>query len=73
MKTFEFHSKGRGRFFRRATPLVDRDSESCISGLSKELYSCSVAQVALELTAGKVERSKKESALLSKSQKKMKV
>ena len=69
MKTIEFHSKGRDRFDGRATPLVDRVSESCISGLSKDVYNFSVAQVFREITAVKVERSKKKLVLLSKSQK----
>ena len=49
----------KGRFDGRATPLVDRVSESCISGLSKDVYNFSVAQVFREITAVKVERSKK--------------
>ena len=73
MKTIKFHSKGRDGFDGRATPLVDRVSESCISGLSKDVYNFSVAQVFREITAVKVERSKKKLVLLSKSQKKLKV
>ena len=69
MKTIEFHSKGRDRFDGRATPLVDRDSESCIPGLSKEVYNFAAAQGVLEITAVKVERSEKKAILLSKLQK----
>ena len=69
MKTIEFHSKGRDGFVRSAMPIVDKVSKSCISGLSKEVYNFSVAQVFLEITAVKVERSKKKLILLSKSQK----
>ena len=53
----------------RATPFVNKDSISWISGLSNEVYNFSVAQVVLEITAVKVERSKKKPILLSKSQK----
>ena len=53
----------------RATPFVNKDSKSWISGLSNEVYNFSVAQVVLEITAVKVEQSKKSPILLSKSQK----
>ena len=54
---------------RSAMPIVDKVSKNCISGLSKEVYSFSVAQVFLEITAVKVEQSKKKLILLSKWQK----
>ena len=41
--------------------------------LTTPLYNFSVAQVALEITDVKVERSKKRPNLLSKSQKKLKI
>ena len=42
-------------------------AKSWILGLSNEVYNFSVAQVALEITGVKVERSKKDPVLLSKS------
>ena len=51
----------------RATPLVNRVSKCWMLGLSNEVYNFSVAQVALEITGVKVEQSKKDPILLSKS------
>ena len=51
----------------RAMPHVFRPRKSWILGLSNEVYNFSVAQVALEITGIKVERSKKWPDLLSKS------
>ena len=66
MKLDHFHSSDSGCFVGRATPHIDKDSERWISGLSNEVYNFSVAQVALEITGIKVERSKKRPDLLSK-------
>ena len=38
----------------RATPFVNKDSKSWISGLSNELYNFSVVQVVLDIRAIKV-------------------
>ena len=46
-----FHSKRRGGFVKRATPFIDKDSESWITRLSNEVYNLSVAQVVREITA----------------------
>ena len=62
-----FHSKGCGRFVWRATPCIIGAPKSWWLGLSNEVYNFSVAQLALEITGVKVERSKKDPVLLSKS------
>ena len=46
-----FHSKRRGGFVERATPFVDKDSETWIIGLSNEVYNLSVVHVVREITA----------------------
>ena len=67
MKLVRVHSNGPGCFVKGATPHVFGPPKSWILGLSNEVYNFSVAQVALEITGIKVERSKKRSDLLSKS------
>ena len=42
-KQFDFHSKGHSDFLGVATHYVDKVSESCILGLSNEVYKISVS------------------------------
>ena len=65
MNLYEFHLNRPGCFVIKATPYVFKRPKSRILGLSNEVYNFSVAQVALEITDIKIERSD----LLSKSQK----
>ena len=66
MNSYEFHSNRPGCFVIKATPYVFKPPKSWYLGLSNEVYNFSVAQVALEITGIKVERSKKRPDLLSK-------